>query len=152
MENPLFYAAVFAIIKNAEWKILFQKRSNTWYRDWFYQLPSWHIEKYEWMHASVKREVKEEINIDILDMNLKHITQWINPKWREYFNVYFEVLKYSWEIKNLEIEKCSELYWATREEISLNKLFEKDREILNFIDSNISFSETSPINGEPINS
>lgn len=148
MENPLFYAAVFWIIKNNEWKILFQKRANTWYRDGFYQLPAGHIESYEGMSESLKRELKEEINISVKNMRQVHITHWINPTWREYFNCYFEILEYSDEIKNLEKDKCSELYWATEDEIKTNKLFTKDKEILEFIDNWVCFSETKPGEGE----
>lgn len=148
MENPLFYAAVFWIIRNNTWEILFQKRENTWFRDGSYQLPSWHIEKYEGMKKSLIRECKEEINIDITELELIHITQWINTKWREYFNVYFEISDFTWEIKNLEKDKCSELYWAWVDEINTNKLFEKDREILNFIEQWIKFSETKPCGDE----
>ena len=144
MDKPLFYAAVFWIFTNSEWKILFQKRANTWYRDWYYQLPSWHIEEYEWMQASIVRECKEEINVEITKLKLSHITQWINPEWREYFNVYFLIDEYEWEIKNLEEDKCSELYWATEDEINTDILYEKDREILNYIKKWINFSETSP--------
>jgi len=148
MKNPLFFAAVFWIFRDSDWKILFQKRQNTWYRDWFYQLPSWHIEQYEWMQTSIIRECREEIGVNIQELELCHITQWINPKEREYFNVYFNILKYDWVIENLEKEKCSELYWATQEEIQTNSLFEKDREILDFIKSWKYFSETSPFKNE----
>ncbi len=148
MDKPWFFSAVFWIIRDKEWRILFQKRANTWYRDGSYQLPSWHVEAYEGMEKAIKRELLEEINVNITSFDLVHITQWINPNWREYFNIYFEVHKFDWDIQNLEKDKCSELYWATEEEIESNVLFEKDKEILKHIKNWIKFSETAPWDNE----
>jgi 8-oxo-dGTP pyrophosphatase MutT (NUDIX family) len=61
-----------------------------------YQLPSGHLEGKETMKDCIIRELKEELNIDILekDINILHITHCITPE-RVYFNIYAEVLKYS---------------------------------------------------------
>jgi len=148
MNTPWFFAASFGIIRNSDWNILFQKRLNTWYRDWFYQLPSWHIEKHESMQNSMIRELKEEININVKNLKVSHITQWVNEKWRDYFNIYFEIIDYTWEIKNLEKGKCSELYWANEKEIKENPYFSKDKEILEYINKWVCFSETTPNDDE----
>lgn len=142
MRKPSFYAATFGIMRDSEGKILFQKRCNTGYRDGCYQLPCWHVEKVEGMEKSMIRKLQEEINIDVTSLELRHITQCIKPWWREYFNIYFEILEYTWSIENLEWDKCSELYWATNDEIQSNPLFEKDREILNYIERGVCFSES----------
>lgn len=94
------------------------------------------------MEKSMIRKLQEEINIDVTSLELRHITQCIKPWWREYFNIYFEILEYTWSIENLEWDKCSELYWATNDEIQSNPLFEKDREILNYIERGVCFSES----------
>lgn len=109
--KPEFYAAVFWIIKDENWNILFQKRQNTWFADWFYQLPSWHIEWEETYNEALIREMKEELWIDILEKNIKlvHISHRITKNDRVYFDIFFEITLYNWEITNTEPEKCSEL-------------------------------------------
>lgn len=122
MRQPNFYSAVYAIIKNEKWEILFQKRQNTWFKDWYYQLPSWHIEWGEFIKKSCIREMKEELNIDILEEDLKllHVLHRVT-KDRVYIDFYLEVLKYSWELRNNELEKCSEIKF-----FDINNLWEKD--------------------------
>jgi 8-oxo-dGTP pyrophosphatase MutT (NUDIX family) len=44
MAQPTFFAAVFAIIRDDDGRILFQQRQNTGFRDGQYQLPSGHVE------------------------------------------------------------------------------------------------------------
>jgi 8-oxo-dGTP pyrophosphatase MutT (NUDIX family) len=60
-----YYSAVFGIIKNEKWEILFQRRANTGFSDWLLQLPAGHLEWEEFFKEALIREMKEEINIDI---------------------------------------------------------------------------------------
>lgn len=142
MRKPEFYSAVFAIIKNKEWNILFQRRQNTGFRDWLYQLPSWHLEWKETMKFSLIRELQEELNIKAKeeDLEILHISHVICPD-RVYFNIYIEVSKYNWEIKNLEPEKCSELVFKRYEEIKDNQAFKYEVETLENIFKWVKFSE-----------
>ena len=142
MRKPEFYSAVFWIIKNEKWKILFQKRQNTGFRDWLYQLPSWHLEWRETMKESLIRELEEEINIKAKeeDLEILHISHVICPD-RVYFNIYIKVLKYFWELNNNEIEKCSELVFKSYEEIKDNPDFKYEVETLENIFNWDKFSE-----------
>lgn len=142
MRQANFYSAVFAIIKNDKWEILFQKRQNTGFRDWMYQLPSWHLEWKEIMKESLIRELKEELNIEVNDedMNILHISHVICPD-RVYFNIYIEIIKYTWELKNLEPEKCSEIVFKDFEKIKNDKKFLYEVETLEKIFTWICFSE-----------
>lgn len=111
MAQAEYFAAVYAIIRDSSWKYLFQRRANTGFNDWILQFPSWHIEWEETYFQALKREMKEEINIDFWeqDVELKHVIHRI-CKWnRVYFDVFFEIQRYTWDIKNMEEEKCSEL-------------------------------------------
>lgn len=110
MAKPNFYSAVYAVIKNEKWEILFWRRENSWFKDWFLQLPAWHIEWNETMKQACIREIKEEVNLDVLeeDLEIIHISHRVCPD-RVYFDIYLEVKKYSWELKINEPEKCSEL-------------------------------------------
>jgi len=116
------YSAVYAIIKNDFWEILFWRRKNTWFKDWFFRLPAWHIDDKELIKESCIREMKEELDIDILEDDLKivHICHRIN-KDKIYFDIYLEVKKYFWEIKINEPDKCSELKF-----VDINNLLDDD--------------------------
>lgn len=142
MRQPNFYSAVFAIIKNEKWEILFQQRQNTGFRDWMYQLPAWHLEWSETMKTWLIRELKEELNIEVSekDMNILHITHSVSPE-RVYFNIYIEILKYSWVLKNLETEKCSEIVFKNFDEIKNDEKYLYEVETLEKIFAWESFSE-----------
>lgn len=138
-----YYSAAFAIIKDEQWKILFQKRANTGFRDGFYQLPSGHLEWEESMIACIIREVKEEINLDVAekDCRVVHMSHSVNPWERTYFNIYIEISTYSWELKNMETNKCSELRFIDRDEIRTSELCAYDNYILEKIEAWEPFSD-----------
>lgn len=142
MREPIFYWACFAIIVNEKGNILFQKRQNTWFRDWKYQLPAWHMDWKETMKDAMIREAKEELWINILeeDLEIKHICHRIGPV-REYFDIYLEVKNYSLKIINNEPEKCSSLDFIDINNIKEPELFAFDLNIIKKIEKWIYFSE-----------
>lgn len=139
--NPSFYATVFAIIKDENWNILFQKRQNTWFADWMYQLPSGHIEWEETYFEAIIRELKEELDIEVNSscIEIKHITHWIKKWWRIYFNIYMNISSYSWKLTIKEPEKCSLLSFLDFK--TENNILEDTLKVLNNIENNIYFSE-----------
>jgi len=139
---PDFYSAVFAIIRDKNEKILFQKRQNTWFRDWAYQLPSGHLELRETIKQAYVRELKEELGIDVLeeDIEIIHIVH-TDTADRVYFNIYANILRYSWDIKNNEISKCSEIQYFSFDEIISNPLCAYEWETLKMIREWYFFSE-----------
>lgn len=143
MRKPEFYSAAFAIIKNEDGDILFQKRKNTGFRDWYYQLPSGHLEWEETMIDCIIRELKEEINIVVKpeDCEVVHISHVVRPWERTYFNIYIDVKAYSEKIINLEEEKCSEVNFFSIPHISNSELFAYDWESLEVINKWEKFSE-----------
>lgn len=145
MRKPEFYSAVYWIIRNEKGEILFQKRQNTWFRDWCFQLSSWHIEWEEKFKESFIREMKEELNIYIKEQECKlvHISHRISKNDRIYFDIYFDVIKYSWELKNNEIEKCSEIKFIDINNINENEkhLFWYDLDVIRKIEKEEKFSE-----------
>lgn len=146
---PEFYAATYWIIQNKEWNILFQKRQNTWFQDWCYQIPAGHIEWEESVKEWFIREMKEELDITISekDCEIVHISHRIskrinNQKNRVYFDIYIKVEKYSWNIKNAEPEKCSELIFIDINNINENKkLFWDDIDVIKRINEWEYFSD-----------
>lgn len=111
MATPNFYAAVYAIIRNSEGKILFSQRKNTGFMDGKYQLPAGHMDGDESMATAMIRELKEEIDIDVQEKDIKvvHISHRISQSDREYFDVYLEVSDFTGTPVINEPEKCSAL-------------------------------------------
>ena len=141
MRWPKFYWAVYGLIKNDVWEILSLKRWSTWYMDWWYGLPSWHIEWKETFFKALQREIKEELNIDIKesDVELVHICHRISKPYRKYVDVYFNINNYTWVLSNNEPDKHSEMKfiaWKTQD-----KLIPYLQEIFNDIESWNNFSE-----------
>jgi ADP-ribose pyrophosphatase YjhB (NUDIX family) len=150
MQNPNFYAAAYMIIENEKWETLFMKRQNTWFRDWYFQLPAGHLEWEESMIDCAIRESKEELCIDILekDLSVVHISHRISPqeKWwdtRVYFDIYVKIKQYFWTPVIGEPEKCSELKFIDIENISKEdkNLFYYDLDIVKKIKKWEKFSE-----------
>lgn len=140
MRDWEYYAAVYGIIKNEWWQILCMQRANTWYMDWLYGLPSWHLEWEETLKEWIARELEEEICIEVSenDLELVHISHRVNPGERVYFDSYFLISNYSWEVSNGEPEKCSDIKFLNPDD---SKIVPYLREIFQKIDSDESFSE-----------
>jgi 8-oxo-dGTP pyrophosphatase MutT (NUDIX family) len=142
MREPNFYSAVFAIIRDNAWAILFQKRNNTGFRDGLYQLPSGHMEGKETMKEAMMRELAEELNIHAWedDLTIAHISHTVAGD-RVYFNIYMEVSHYTGEITNCETDKCSEISFHSMEEIAGKPEFQYETETLEKIFKGEKFSE-----------
>lgn len=117
MRQPEFYAAVFGIIRNNEGKVLTIKRKNTGYSDGYYWLPAGHIEWIETPTASLRREILEEVGLDVEEKDMKFLISGhrISPQSdgsnRVYFDFYYEILRYSGTPINGEPEKSEWTYW-----------------------------------------
>lgn len=111
MRAPEYYAAVFGILRNAEGKILLQRRENTGFNDGILQFPSGHVEGEETYFEAFQREMQEEIGIHFEpdDVKLVYVLHRIHKNDRVYFDIFFEIQNYTGIPKNLEPEKCSEL-------------------------------------------
>lgn len=87
--------------------------------------------------------MKEEINIDIKesDITLKHICHRISTSDRVYYDVYLRISKYSWEIKNTEPEKCSELKFIDLNNYNKQEMIGFDVNVINLIKNWTQISE-----------
>jgi len=141
MSQKQYYAAVYWIIRDDSGKILLQRRANTGFNDGILQFPSGHIEWEETYFDALKREMKEEIHIDITpdNVNLSHVLHRIHPWERVYFDVFFEIKNFTGSIKNMEPSKCSELdfFEETHADITPYNV-----QILKMIKNGIPLSET----------
>lgn len=110
------WVGCWALITNDNHQVLLMKRTNKsqWWDGWYRSQPWWAIDFGEKIQEAIKREIKEELNIDIelfwdmlfmeyidnKDGNIKHWVTW----W------YLAKIK-SWEIKTMEPEKHSDTKW-----------------------------------------
>ena len=101
---------------------LLQKRQNTGFADGMWDFSaSGHVEKDEPMTVTVRREVKEEISVDVLSediefMGLLHSFGNGEPR----FLGCFRINNYSGEIKIGEPEKVAELKWFNENDLPDN--------------------------------
>lgn len=107
--------AIYAVLRNDQGKILMLRRANTGYMDGKLSLPAGHVDGGEAADAALVRETKEEIGIELSpkDIRLVHtIHRQAEEGGYEYVDLYFEVMKWRGEPKNMEPGKCSELPWV----------------------------------------
>jgi len=92
-------------------KILLSRRFQTGYEDGKYSLPAGHIEDGETLTEGTRREIKEEIGIEInnSDIKLVHVMHRRSNDIRMDF--FFTTEKKNVLPKNLEPEKCDDLSW-----------------------------------------
>ena len=135
MASPNFYAAVYAIIRDKEGKILFSQRKNTIFQEGKYQLPAGHMDGDESMAHAMARELKEEIDIDVKKEDLKvvHISHRISIG-REYFDVYLEVLRFTGTPVINEPEKCGSLAYFDIENIDTADFVNYDVDVIRMAD------------------
>jgi 8-oxo-dGTP diphosphatase len=111
--------AVYLFLRQKD-QVLLLRRVNTGYQDGMYSVPSGHLDGGELAKAAMRREAKEEANINIKgsDLRFVHVTHRLNgsPD-QERIDLFFECWHWKGEINNNEPEKCDELKW-----FSINKL------------------------------
>jgi 8-oxo-dGTP diphosphatase len=145
-KKPLFFAASYVLLMDGN-KVLLSRRANTSWRNGEYSLPSGHLEDHEDASVCAIREVKEEVNVDIKNEDLKfaHCCERSTPQEdggpnRTYFDVFFVAKKWSGKIKNNEPDKCDDLLWADINKIPKNTV-PMLKKIFKLIQKGIAFSE-----------
>lgn len=118
------------INKNNKKEVLLLLRQNTGHADGMYDLPGGHVDSNEDIFASMIREAKEEIGIDIDRKNLEIIHIYHHYK-KDMIKFVFKVNMYSNEIKNNEPDKCKELRWFELDNLPDNIIPKIQEEIEN---------------------
>src|SRR5271154_2687896 len=107
-QRPKVGIAVYILNRQNQLLLLLENREdsgNTW------SPPGGHLEMGEEFLDCVKREAKEEINLEVLDADLWAINNNIRmPDWH-YVNVDFLVKSYEGEPKIMEPQKCQKFGW-----------------------------------------
>lgn len=101
---------VYVLLKNAKNEYLLGLRQNTGYADGLWALPAGHLDGQETARQGLKREAKEELDIDVAvdDMDVALVMHRINSS-RECVDFFIEVKKWSGELKNNELDFCQSL-------------------------------------------
>lgn len=107
--REVFRAAVFAIIRDEQGRVLLQRRAHTGYMDGYYDFPSGHIDAGEGFTAAAVRELREETSLqaDESDLRLKHLN--LNHTDLPYINAVFDVEKWEGTPKIMEPNKCDDM-------------------------------------------
>jgi len=79
--------------------------------DGYYHVPAGHLEDGEQMVAALVRESKEEVGISIDPEDVKFVHVMHNKSNNERVAFFFEVGKWSGDLKNMEPGKCGGLEW-----------------------------------------
>jgi len=102
--------------------LLGRRKGSSWY-DGYYDLPAGHLEDGESLTSALRREVKEEIDVDILPKDVI-FSSICHRHYAEdqtlYFNVYFRVEHWQGEPKIMEPEKSDDLRWFSLDDLPEN--------------------------------
>ena len=114
MEREKFLSSIYLIIKNDKGEVLLQRRQGTKLWPCFLALPAGHIDEGENAYEAAVREAREELGIEIAvqDIMDTFVANRKNKSLPSYYDVYFELAKYTGTITIKEQEKCSELVWC----------------------------------------
>jgi len=107
--------AVGALILNPEGK-LFLMKSHKWHGQ--YVIPGGHIELGETIEQALKREVREETNLDIHDIEFLIFQEFIYDKsfWKKDHYIFFDYLCRSYSSDVVLNEEAEEYIWISVEE------------------------------------
>lgn len=132
--------AVFGLLRNDKGQILLLKRKNTNHYNDYFDLPAGHGEPNETMYEAVKREMSEEIGIQVETVELVHTAHYLSPESSaDYLYLFFEIKSYAGTPTIMESDKCSELLWADPTQVSEN-IVPCTRSVLTHIQNNLRSS------------
>lgn len=129
MEREKFLSSIYLIIKNDKGEVLLQRRQGTKLWPGFLALPAGHIDEGENAYEAAVREAREELGIEIAvqDIMDTFVANRKNKSLPSYYDVYFELAKYTGIITIKEPEKCSELVWCDQNNLPDDMIdFEKE--------------------------
>jgi 8-oxo-dGTP diphosphatase len=97
-------------------EVLLARRHNTGYADGLWNLPSGKLEEGEDVVSAIRREAREEIDVDLTGPELRDsaVVHWLSPEGNGRLGVVFSVEAdpvAHGEPRNAEPEKCSDLAW-----------------------------------------
>jgi len=141
MEKEKFLSSIYLIIKNDKGQILLYRRKGTKLWPNFLALPAGHVDEGENVFDALKREAKEELDIEvkISDIIDSFVVNRRNKTLNPYFDVYFEIKKYKGIIKINEPDKNGGFIWCSIENLPEDMVKFQKEAIRNNL-KNIKFS------------
>lgn len=123
-------------------QILLQLRKNTGYADGQWDLAATgHLEKHESLSAACIREAKEELNIDIKNVQFATFIHKYSPDLEESFvNAYFYCHEFKGTITINEPDKCEALEWFDLDQLPQNMIFDRQIALNNYL-NHLSYQE-----------
>ena len=120
---------VAAIIENNDGDILIAKRNSKKSQGGLWEFPGGKIEKNESADDAIKREIKEELNMDI------EINKWLIEKRHEYPEKTINLILCSakWIGGELDLSEHEDSKWIKKEDIFNFQFADADKEIINEI-------------------
>jgi 8-oxo-dGTP diphosphatase len=116
----------------------------TGFKDGEYGLPAGHLEEGEHPSATIIRESKEEIGVDISPEHLRcvHIVQRQSGKNdpKDYVDFFFVCDAWKGEPENLEPHKCDDLQWFPLDRLPTNTI-DYTKKVLSYVESGQFYSE-----------
>lgn len=106
--------------------------------------PGGHVEKNESFVESTIREIKEETNLDISNLELCGITQWTPFMGGRYVTIMYKTNKFSGELKSSDE---GELFWIKKEDLFKYQIAQDLKEMFKVMDDP-NLSEFFSLRGE----
>lgn len=124
---------VCALIENAEGKIFCCKRGPGRALEGYWEFPGGKVEKNESHEETIIREIKEELNSDIIPLEYLGVSNFIYKNMAPYAD--FSITMYGYRCKlikgDLELTEHVEKAWKTKEEMKKMKFAEADKPFIN---------------------
>lgn len=135
-------SATHLLLEDDGGSLLMIRRFNTGYQDGNYSVIAGHIEPDESAREAMRREAREEADIDVEVENLEcvHTMHRHKSDGTTKLDLFFHCTRWSGEITNAEPHKCDEMAWTPRAELPPNTV-PYIRAAINAIDSGHRFSE-----------
>lgn len=120
----------WAMIFNSEWKVLIAQR---WIHAknevWKWDFPGWAVEFWEHCEDAIKREIKEEFDIEIEIIGLLTVVNHVIPnEWQHWVWPTYIARHVSWEPIIQEPDKISQFIWEDIDKIEESQLTLASRE------------------------
>ncbi len=115
-------------------KILISSRPPLKIFSGFYEFPGGKVEKNEFLLEALKREINEELNLEIDLSKIFFLTSYsISINKKKILLTFFLCTKWSGQISNLENQ---EIKWVKIDKLSKIKMLKSNEKVIDFLDKN----------------
>lgn len=106
-----FLVAVHAFFIKDD-QVLLLERANTGYMDGYFSVPAGHVDGKESIWQAMKREIKEEVGVNISKEHQPiHVMHRTDDRTEERIDYFFLIENWQGELSVAEPDKCSQIKW-----------------------------------------